>query len=192
MSNVISVFSISYDNGKDFGSLTAVRFTPDDMWSFDLSYDSFTTDVPLRARVFGIESDKLEADIVYRESEWRSYGLFLTDMNFSDGNTRLGAMIDYQQGLLVKRDWKVRMSLDLGYSHNSRRNASYFNPSHDVTLSITPMVEQTIRRMYGRSFVHRLFFGMGVYDEAGFKTKPIASLRYQQEYELSDVHHRDH
>jgi len=180
-------FSINYNDGNDFGSFTALRFTPDDAWSFDLSYDSFSTDVPLRARVFGIESDKIAADIVYRQSEWRSLGLFLTDMNFSDGNRRQGALLNYQQGLLSKNDWKIRVSFDLGVTRDSLQDAPYFNPSHDFTLSITPMIEQIICRIYGRSFVHRLFFGAGVYAEDGYKTKPITSLKYQQEYDFSDT-----
>ncbi len=180
-------FSVNYNDGKDFGSLTALRFTPDDAWSFDLSYDSFSTDVPLRARVFGISSDKIAAGIVYRRSEWRSHGLVLSQMNFSDGNRRQVALLNYQQGLFVRNDWKMRVSLDLGLTRNSLQDAPYFNPSHDLTLSITPMIEQTIRRIYGRAFVHRLFLSVGAYDQTGFGTRPIASLRYQQEYDFSDT-----
>jgi biofilm PGA synthesis protein PgaA len=81
----------------------------------------------------------------------------------------------------------MRVSLDLGFSRNSLSDAPYFNPSHDLTFSVTPMIEQTVRRMYRRAFIHRLFLSVGGYDQAGFGTRPIASLRYQQEYEFSDT-----
>jgi biofilm PGA synthesis protein PgaA len=180
-------FSVNYDDGKDFGSLSRIDFTPDDYWTFGLSYDSFTTDVPLRARVSGIQSDKLDADITYRESEWRSYRLSLSRMKFSDDNTRYQGLLGYEQGLLVKNDWKMRLSLEFFTSANSLDDAPYFNPQHDLSFSATHMTEQTLWRMYDRSFVQRLYLTLGAYTQSGFSTYPTASVRYEHDINFSDT-----
>jgi len=182
-------FSIDYDEGNDFGSLTRINFSPDDQWRFNLSYDSFTTDVPLRARIYGIEADKLEGGITYRESDWRNYHLTLSRMKFSDGNRREYALLGYEQGLFVKSDWKMRLFLDLYTSRNLREDAPYFNPDHDLSLSATHMTEHIIRRIYyNRAFVHKLFLTLGNYKQSGFSNETIWSIRYQQDYDFSDTH----
>ncbi len=179
--------SINYDNGDDFGSFTRINYSPDDYWNFSLSYDSFTTDVSLRARVFGIEADKVEAGIAYRESEWRNYYLSLTRLKFSDGNDREQAMLGYEQGLLVKNNWRMRLFLDLYTSRNSRDDAPYFNPDHDLSLSATHMTEYTHWRIYNRAFLQKLFLTLGTYKQSGFQHETIGSVRYEHNYDFSDT-----
>jgi biofilm PGA synthesis protein PgaA len=186
--NISQSFSLDYNTGNDFGSSTLINFSPDDYWSFSLSYDSFSTDVPLRARVFGIKSDKLETAITYRESEWRSYRLLLSHMEFSDGNNREQALIRYEQGLFVKNNWKMRIIPELYLSSNSRDNAPYFNPDHDLNISITHLTEHTVWRIYDRAFIHRLFLTAGIYSQSGFSSEPVWSVHYQQEHDFSDTH----
>jgi biofilm PGA synthesis protein PgaA len=186
--SISQAFSLDYNTGNDFGSFTLINFYPDDYWSFSLSYDSFSTDVPLRARVFGIESDKLEAAITYRESEWRSYRLLLSHMKFSDGNKREQALLGYEQGLFVKNNWKMRIIPELYMSSNSRDDAPYFNPDHDLNISITHLTEHTVWRMYYRAFVHRLFLTAGMYSQSDFSSEPVWTVHYQQEHDFSDTH----
>ncbi len=186
--SISQAFSLDYNTGNDFGSFTLINFYPDDYWSFSLSYDSFSTDVPLRARVFGIESDKLEAAITYRESEWRSYRLLLSHMKFSDGNKREQALLGYEQGLFVKNNWKMRIIPELYMSSNSRDDAPYFNPDHDLNISITHLTEHTVWRMYDRAFVHRLFLTAGMYSQSDFSSEPVWTVHYQQEHDFSDTH----
>ena len=181
-------FSVNYDDGGDFGSLTQVNFYPDDYWSFNLSYDSFTTDIPMRARVYDIEGDKSDLTMTYRESEWRSYHISLSHSGFSDDNNRQSALLGYEQGLWVKNNWKMRLFLDLYMSRNSRDDVPYFNPDNDLSLSATHMTEQTLWRIYGRAFVHRLFLTLGAYKQSGFSNAAIVSVRYEQDHKFSDVH----
>ena len=186
--NISQSFSLDYNTGNDFGSSTLINFSPDDYWGFSLSYDSFSTDVPLRARVFGIKSDKLETAITYRESEWRSYRLLLSHMKFSDGNKREQALFGYEQGLLVKNNWRMRIIPELYLSSNSRDDAPYFNPDQDLNLSVTHMTEHTVWRIYDRAFVHRLFLTAGIYSQSGFSSEPVWTVHYQQEHDFSDTH----
>ncbi len=180
-------FSVNYNNGNDFGSLTQVIFTPDDYWRFGLSYDSFSTDVPLRARVSGIEADRLGADIEFRESEWRSYKLSLSQLKYSDGNERQQAIIVYEQGLFIRNNWRMRLFADIYASRNSLEAAPYFNPDHDLSISVTHMTEYTHFRMYNRSFVQRLYFSLGAYKQDNFSSEMTGALRYEHDHNFSDT-----
>jgi len=180
-------FSVNYDNGDDFGSFSLINFHPDDYWSFDFSYDSFTTDIPIRTRAFDITAKKFELGIKYRESEWRSCNLSLSHLTFSDGNDRDQALFGYEQGLWVKNDWKMRLFLNLYTSQNTRDDAPYFNPNSDWNLSATHMTEHTVWRILNQSFTHRLFLSLGNYNQSGFSNNVVASIRYEQEHEFSDT-----
>lgn len=181
-------FSANYNDGKDIGSLTQLTYTPDDYWTFGLSYDSFTTDMPIRARVLDIEADKSEANVTYRESEWRSYSLSFSHSNFSDDNRRYQGMLGYQQNLWAGDNWRERIFIDLYSSFNSLEEAEYFNPDNDLGLSVTHMTEHTARRLYGKAFVYRLYLSAGAYKQAGYAIQPAGSVRYEHDINLSDTH----
>ena len=180
-------FSVNYEGGGDFGSLTGVNFQPDDYLSFNFLYDYFTTDIPMRARVFDIEADKLRLGMTYRESEWRSYRLSISRHIFSDGNDRDQALLGYEQGLYVKKDWMMRLFLDLFTSRNSRDDAPYFNPESDWSLSATYMIQHTAWRIYTRTFVQRLLLALGNYKQSGFSNNVTCAIRYEQNHEFSDT-----
>ena len=181
-------FSADYDNAKDIGSLTEINFTPDDHWNFGLLYDSFTTDVPLKARIYNIEADEFRTDITFRESEWRTYRLSMSRMKFSDDNKRLSWQLGYEQGLYVRNNWKMRMLLDLYRSSNTRDDSPYFNPKSDFSVSLTHMTEHTIYRIYRRSFLERLFLSLGEYSQRDFSNYLTGSVRYEHDIEFSDIH----
>jgi biofilm PGA synthesis protein PgaA len=180
-------FSVDYEEGDDFGSLTLIHVHPDDYLDLSLSYDSFSTDIPIRARVFGIEADSMQFGITYRESEWRSYHFSLSRQAFSDENDRDQASVGYEQGLWTNRDWKMRLFLDGYMSRNSRDDAPYFNPEKDGSLSVTHMTEHTVWRIYNSIFMHRLFLTAGSYKQKGFSNAFIGSIRYEQDHEFSDT-----
>ena len=153
-------FSINYDDGEEFGSLSQLNWTPDDYWRVGAMADTFATDVPKRARAAGISSKKVWAGIGYRESEWREYTFSASRQFFSDDNDRDEVMFGYEQNLFVKNDWRMRIYLDLYGTRNSQwddPDVNYFNPKHAWSLSITHMTEQTVRDMYEESFVHPPF-----------------------------------
>lgn len=181
-------FSVNYDDGGDLGSFSLVDYHPDDYWRFELSYDSFSTDVPTRARIFNIDASKTAFEATYRESDWRSYTLALSTMSFSDDNRRDAMLARYEQGLLAKGDWRMRAMLDLYTSRSSSNTAPYFNPESDFSLSVTHMTEHILRRSRNSSHLHRLYTTVGIYNQSGFSSNIIGSLQYEHEYELSEYH----
>jgi len=190
------VVSINGTKGDEFGSQTMVKYTPTDHWIVEAMYDSFTIDVPLRARVAGITSDLASLDVTYRESEWREYGLGGSYSGFSDGNNRIAVTGRFEQGLYAKKDWRLRLIVDGYWGDNSLNNALYFNPSRDWSASATLMTEQTIwhryesmKGYYDRGFIHRLYLTAGSYGQQGFKETFLGSVRYEQEIDFRDTHH---
>jgi biofilm PGA synthesis protein PgaA len=182
------VFSINYNDGKDFGSYSEIYYTPDDFWKITVSYNSFSTDVPLRARVFDIEADMLNLDLAYVESDWRTYSLSLSRQRFSDSNERYQGLLGYEQGLWVRNNWQERVFFDIGVSGNSLDDTPYFNPDNDFSLSVTHMTEHTVRRIYNEAFVYRIYLTAGAYKQGSFSWQAIGSVRYEHDIELSDVH----
>ncbi len=180
--------SVNYNDGNDFGSFTHVQYTPDDYWRFGLSYDSFSTDISLRARVFDIEADKAEANITYRESEWRSYNLSFAYSEFSDDNRRYEWLLGYEQNLWVRNNWRERVFVELYTSSNSQEDAPYYNPDNDFGISATHMTEHTVKRIYNEAFVYRIYLTAGAYKQAGFSIRPTGSVRYEHDIDLSDTH----
>lgn len=180
-------FSVNYNDGRDFGSLTQVNVYPDDYWRLSLSYDSFTTDIAMHARVYDIEANKFDMGVTYRESEWRSYHLSLTHFKFSDDNDRDTGRLGYEQNLWVEDNWQQRLFLGLYTSRNTRDDAPYFNPKKDLSLSATLMTEHTAWRLYNRAFVHRLFLTLGTYKQSGFSNDLIGAIRYDQQHQFSDT-----
>lgn len=181
-------FSANYNDGRDFGSFTHLTFTPDDYWTLGLSYDSFSTDISLRARVFDIEADKAEASVTYRESEWRSYSLSFSQVEFSDDNKRYQGLLGYEQNLWVRNNWRERVFAHLYTSKNSLDDAAYFNPDNDYGFSVTHMTEHTVKRIYREAFVHRLYLSAGVYKQNGISVQPVGSVKYEHDINFSDTH----
>ncbi len=180
--------SVNSDDGKDLGSFTEIDFTPDDYWTLNLSYDSFTSDVPMRARAFDIDAYKLSGAVKYRESDRRSYSLSYSRLEFSDGNERNQGLLGYEQGLYVRNNWITRLFIDLYASSNSLDNAQYFNPDSDLSLYVTHMTGHTIMSMYGKSFMHRLYLSAGMYSQTDFSAKATGSVGYEHDIDFSDRH----
>ncbi len=156
-------------------------FTPDDYWEFSAGYNSFSTDIQLRARTEDITSDETWLRTAYRWSEWRWTSIKASFRSFSDRNNRYSLLCNYTQGLWVGRDWISRLMLDIYASHGTRKDAPYFNPRNDFSISMTHLLQRTSLRLYNRSIIHRLFVTLGMYFQQGFSGHAISSMRYEQE-----------
>lgn len=181
--------SANYNDGEDMGAASRLTFTPSDVWSFALFGDSYSTDVPRRARLADIEAAYLGAEAVWRQSEWREARLGFTRSHFSDDNERTEAYAGYQQNLWVHHDWRMRLFLDLYSGWNSKGDRTdYFNPEQTWSVSVTHMTEQTVWKHAQRTFLHRLYASLGSQQQKGFSSAWVGSLRYEQEHAFSDRH----
>ncbi|MBN2653861.1 MAG: tetratricopeptide repeat protein [Nitrospirae bacterium] len=179
--------SLNYDDSKDIGSFTSLSFTPDDHWTFSASFDSYTSDVPFRARVTGISSKKYDFGISYRVSELSDYSLSLTRYDFSDSNKRDMLNLGHSRQIFQQNDWKMRLFFNFYTSRNSLDNAEYFNPDSDWKFSLTHMTEHTLRKIYRQSWIHRLYITSGLYKQNGYSGKLDKAIRYEHDISFSDT-----
>lgn len=180
--------SINYNDGEDFGSYTSIEIFPTDWSTLGAAYDTFTTDLPLRARVFDIESDRLEVSARFRKDETLSLGIGGAHQDFSDDNERneLNLFLDY--GVFTGNGWSLGAIVDLYSSRNSSDDVPYFNPSYDLSSTLTLRVEQEVWRSFNRVILHRLFLTAGSYKQADFDHEFTGSARYEQYIKPSDTH----
>lgn len=185
---VDGALSVSLD-GNDPGLAASVLYTPDDYWSLRAYGNSFTTDIPRRARLADTKASVIGVEGTWRQSEWREVGAGFWHTIFSDGNLRYEGILGYEQNLWVEHDWQMRIFLDLYGGWNSLGDTTdYFNPSQIVTLSATYMIQQTLSDNNRHSFLHRLYLTLGGNQQKGYPGAWVGSIRYEQEHEFGDRH----
>ena len=186
------MFSVSTDDGEDFGSATELSWTPDDHWRVGGLYDTFFTDIAHQARRRGVTAKKAELSTGYRESEWRDYHVGVSRQFFSDDNDRDEISLGYEQDLFTRNDWRMRVYADLYGSRNSEWDnpeIDYFNPKHIWTAALTLMTEQTVYDAYQDYFAHRLYLTLGLQKQYAYDERMIRAIKYEHEYTLSHQQH---
>lgn len=185
-----------YVRQGDIGLRSELNWHPDDFWQVDMFYDSFVSDVPLRARIFNITSDQFGGSLLYRWSEWREASASAGLSRYSDGNQRLEGSIQYSQNILTRYDWRLLASGNFYASRSSLANRPYFSPDRDASVTITLMIEhylwhryEHVSEKYERWFTHRLYLTAGSYWQHGFGSGLISALHYEQDIAFSDTHH---
>ena len=182
-----AALSANYDDGQDAGIMARIDYNPTDTWFFGASGDTVSTDIARRARTAGIDASKWGLDATWRQSEWRQADIAYSGSRFSDSNQRDEVSVGYQQNLWVRNDWRVRLYFNFYTVHNSKGDETiYYNPKDAWELSATVMTEQTVRNMYHRSFVHRIYAKAGNYKQNGYGNAFTGSLRYEQVHAFSD------
>gem|GEM_PF-4303104 len=172
--------------GKDkIGLKGWVSYAFDDQWHFSVSYNSFSTDVPLRARDDNISVSDLSVLLTYRESEWQQFSIITNFRDFSDNNERYSILGLYEHGLFIKGNFLDKSQLEVYYSHGTKDDVVYFNPKNDLSVSITNILQYTHYRYYDRFLIHRLVTSIGLYAQESYTTKPIARIRLEEECALS-------
>ena len=159
---------------------------PDDYWRFDLAADSYSNDIPLRARLNDIDGWSVSLNGGYRFHESRRIDLFLQRIDFSDDNLRTGGSLTYMERLVTGPRYKLDGLIELSASQNTRDDAPYFNPSHDSYQGISVINEWLTSRRYTHAFRQRVTLGIGNYNQSGFGSDSTWYARYEHDWELGD------
>ena len=167
------------------GARLAAGWTPTDHWNFEADTELYSMETPLRAVLHGITANSVGGGAGYdwHESTGLSVGLHAYD--FSDGNRRLAGGFRFAQRLVDRPHLKVTVRPEIYVSRNTKLDAPYFNPSQD--LSVLPGLDilHTLWRHYERSFRQHITGGIGTYWQRGYGTGTIASITYEQIYQVS-------
>jgi biofilm PGA synthesis protein PgaA len=147
----------------------------------------YTWDTPLRALLHGITADELSSRLTYRWDESRSLSASFAYGSFTDGNQRYGAGVTYTQKLVDLPLFDLTGTGEVNVSHNDRPQAPYFNPDRDLTAAVGLLAEHTIWRRYDDSLVQALLVNGGLYAQAHFPSKPIATVSYEHRWRFDPL-----
>ncbi len=186
--DVWSTAGISLDeDGDNFGYFLGLTVNPDDYWSFSAGYDSYSTAVPARAAVNGVEADEW-----YLRGRYRASESFMVEANadwkgFSDGNDQVSGGITLDTALTTYDDWKTRAAFSGNVERYSKNDVEYFAPELLYSLYAVPMVEHRWFRRYEREWLDRLYTGIGAQWQKHYSWSPLWYVRYEQSHRFSDV-----
>ena len=173
-------------NGSQTGAAATAAYTPNDYWTFRGKLDSSANDIPLQARLSGVNAKSALAEAVWRAHESRGAAVSLAHFDFSDGNRRDVTQARWTERVIAGPVYKLEITAGLYASRNSLAGASYFNPSQDFSPTLEFANEWLQWRRYTRSFRHRLVVAVGNYWQQGFGTQPTYGARYEQEWDADD------
>ena len=186
------VGSISEDlgynqTGRELGLSGAATYQPNDYFTFTSAYDSFTLDIPFRARAFGVKGKEWKFTSQVRPDEGTIATGTLSYSGYTDSNANWSYSARLDQAVYTKAYYKARIALEGSSSMYKEDDVPYFSPKKLYTFSATPMLEQICYKRYDRLIANRVFFTEGVQWEKGFPSRNVYNIRYEQDYTMSDT-----
>jgi len=165
------------------GADASVEWQPDDHWTFGAGFQAFSSATPLRAVEAGIRADAANLSATHAWSELAVTSLSVTTLDFTDGNRRWEGTLDFA-GVVVDRPGLELVLRPAVYaSKNSLRDAPYFNPERDRTVSLTADLRHRLWRRFERSFGQRVIATLGDYWQSGYGSDAVGSIEYAQFYQ---------
>lgn len=174
------------NSSSDKGISTRLTYRIDDYWSMEAGHNTFSLDVPIRARAEGLTGKQTDGAIIYRSSELFNARAVYSLNRLDDSNENASYSLYAERGLITRAHWKTRLFAEASESMNSRTDVNYFSPKTTTTYALTHLIDHTIYRRYERSFVHRLYLGIGQFDQSLYSPDFIWHGRYEQDYAFSE------
>ncbi len=170
------------------GVRTRVEWRLGDRWAVDGVYDTFTLDVPLRARAAGIDGERAEAGARFRSSEAFNVRGAAAVAWLSDDNEQRFYGLFAERSLIARAYVKTWLLGELSRTEHERSDVGYYSPEHSDTAFLTHRLDHKILQRVDRYWVHRLYAGAGLSRQAeqGRDTETIYDARYEHDFGLSD------
>jgi len=164
------------------GADASIEWQPDDYWTFGAGFQAFSSATPLRAVEAGIRADAANLSATHAWSESAVMSLSATTLDFTDGNRRWEGTLDFASVVVDRPGLELVLRPALYASTNSLRDAPYFNPERDRTVSLTADLSHRLWRRYERSFGQRVIATLGDYWQSGYGSDAVGSVEYAQVY----------
>jgi biofilm PGA synthesis protein PgaA len=179
--------SWDYLKSGDLGSYTALGWQANDHLKATASFDSFSLDIPLRARATGVKGKTAQLNLYYCESELRDYNVLLMSNWLTDGNYNPAILLWFEQNVINTPDWKLRVGPEFYYDRYSKNfhDVPYFSPNFEYSLVLRPTLQITHYDRYDTRIRSNIYTNVGLYKEWGYGFYPIAGIRYEQEIKIS-------
>ncbi|BDU16695.1 poly-beta-1,6 N-acetyl-D-glucosamine export porin PgaA [Lysobacter auxotrophicus] len=119
------------------GADASVQWQPDDRWTLEIGAQAFSSATPLRAVQAGIRADAASVSATHAWSASSVASLSATTLDFTDGNRRWEGVLDFARTVVARPNVELVLRPALYASRNSLRDAPYFNPERDRSVSLT-------------------------------------------------------
>jgi len=179
--------SWDYADSADFGSTTKIAWNPNDHWMTAVGFESFSLDIPLRARVAGVQGKTALAEAAYHENELRDYNLALQSNWLNDGNFNPSLILGMEQTLIARPDWKLRAGPEFYYARYSKdqNDVPYYSPMYAYSLILKPVLQLTHYERYEKSFRSYIQADAGAFKQHDYGFYPVGGISYAQEIKSS-------
>jgi len=177
----------SFGYGDKQGARLSLARDIDDHWQYGGSLEYFSANTPIRALNSNVTANGGSAFLRWRANESREWKLALSPSHFSDGNNRFEALLTGREGVYATPGVQVDLGLEVGASHNSLQDTTYFNPRSDLSVMPTVTVNHMLYHHYETSWSQRFQVGAGSYSQQGFSGGAMGLLSYGQRVTWNDV-----
>jgi biofilm PGA synthesis protein PgaA len=179
--------STDYIKGRDLGSFTKVTWQANDHLKASAAFDSFSLEIPLRARATGVRGKTAFLDLSYHESDLRDYGLILMSNWLSDGNYNPSVLLALDQNVINNPNWKLRLGPAFYYGRYSKNQnyVPYYSPNFEYSMELRPTLELIFYEAYDKKVRSNIYTHIGLYKEWGYGFYPITGITYEQEIKTS-------
>ena len=160
-----------------------VNWSLNDHWAIAAVFSTAGEDTPLRAQYYGISAKTLETAVTWRASELTQARLGLARDNFSDGNKRTSWLAAFTQRVYTAPNLALDGGVEVGGSMNTQTDRPYFNPRRDNSYALTGRLENLLGQFYERQVTQRIDVAVGEYNEQGYASDWMASVRYGQVFQ---------
>ena len=172
----------SWGTLRPAGGGATVDWLVTDQMRLAFAGELYSWDTPLRALLYGITANEFAAKATYRWHESRSVAASFAYLPFSDGNQRFSGGITFKERLINLPGFDLTGIAEAYASSNSRRNAPYYNPTRDLSLTGGLLAEHVLWRRYDNSLVQALTVDAGLYSEYGFADNWIGTINYEHRW----------
>lgn len=177
--------TFDYQKMRDWGYATTLTFWPSDPLRLTAGFDSFSTAIPVRARAAGVEGKNAYLNIHYLESDLRYYGATLGNDWFSDDNQRVYGQLYYDQNILNRPDFKIRLGGEIYYGGYQKTDVPYFSPAEEFSFQINAGFHWLPYLFYEKEVRSSLYGRIGMYKQRDYSFYLIGGLTYEMGIRIS-------
>jgi tetratricopeptide (TPR) repeat protein len=179
--------SWDYSDSADFGSTTKISWNPDDHLTASIGFESFSLDIPLRARAAGVQGKTGVAEVAYHESDLRDYSLAFQSNWLNDGNYNPAFIFNVEQTIISRPDWKLQAGPEIYYARYSKDQdeVPYYSPMYVYSLVLKPVLQITHYQRYDKSFRSYIQADAGIIKQHRNGFYPTGGITYAQEIKTS-------
>ena len=174
----------SYRGDADIGLSLSSEHELSDQLQLSLGYDSFSTDIPVRAYFHNIDGPGYRAALRYRFHERTQLSAAYRFLDFSDGNRRNSMSFAANQRLWTSPRVTVDLHPSLYYSDNTKLGAPYFNPEQDISYTLSLTMDWLSYYHYEQKLTQKLALTGGGYYQKQYGSNPVYNVTYSHTWDM--------